>query len=162
MKEFCEKTNHSRDIFLILFFCPCALRLRTNSYFSVTDMITNVHRISVMTFNMWQVIDSPANWPQRRLPIHECLTTFTPDILCVQEHHPLFHEVIVEALPNHHTIQDDFVGWQHEGNIYWNSTLFDKLDYGSIDIGINDPWRRLFWVLLKIRAAGDADRKSVV
>ncbi len=111
----------------------------------------NVHRISVMTFNMWKVINYPGNWPQRRQPMLECLTTFTPDILCVQELHPLFHDIIVEAMPSHAYVKDDFAGWQNEGNIYWNSKLFDIVEYGISDIGMMEPLRRLFWVLLRIK-----------
>ncbi|CAF4664832.1 unnamed protein product [Rotaria sp. Silwood2] len=99
---------------------------------------------------MWKVSNYPGNWPHRRLPLLECLTTFTPDILCVQELHPLFHDLIGEALPFHAYIKDDFAGWQNESNIYWNSNLFDMVEYGIVDIGMKEPLRRLFWVLLKI------------
>lgn len=114
-------------------------------------MAMNVHRISVMTFNMWKYMNYPANWPQRRLPMLELLTTYTPDILCVQELHPLLHEVIIEGLPSHAYIKDDFAGWQNESNIYWNSNLFNMMEYGCNDIGMQEPLRRLFWVLLKIK-----------
>jgi endonuclease/exonuclease/phosphatase family metal-dependent hydrolase len=120
-------------------------------HFSTVDITMKVHRLSVMTFNMWQVGDYPGNWPQRRLPILECLTTFTPDILCVQELHSLFHEVIVDALSTHAYVQDDFPGWRYESNIYWNSNVFDMVEYGIVDIGMIEPLRRLFWVLLKIK-----------
>jgi endonuclease/exonuclease/phosphatase family metal-dependent hydrolase len=100
---------------------------------------------------MWKVTNHPGNWPQRHLPILECLTTFTPDILCVQELHPLFHDIIIEAMPSHTYVKDDFAGWQNEGNIYWNSNLFDMVEYGISDIGMMEPLRRLFWVLLKIK-----------
>ncbi|CAF3679151.1 unnamed protein product [Rotaria sp. Silwood1] len=100
---------------------------------------------------MWRVSNYPGNWPHRRLPLLECLTTFTPDILCVQELHPLFHDLIVEALPSHAYIKDDFAGWQNESNIYWNGNLFDIVEYGIVDIGMKEPLRRLFWVLLKVK-----------
>jgi hypothetical protein len=80
-------------------------------------MATNAHRISVMTFNMWKVSSYLGNRPQRRLPILECLTTFTPDILCAQELHPLFHDIIVEVMPSHACVKDDFADWHNEGNI---------------------------------------------
>jgi endonuclease/exonuclease/phosphatase family metal-dependent hydrolase len=78
----------------------------------------NASRVSVMTFNMCKTDGYLINWPQRRLPIIECMTAFTPDILCIQELHPLLHDTIVEALPNHAFVKDDFPGWQSEGNIY--------------------------------------------
>ncbi|CAF4384107.1 unnamed protein product [Rotaria sp. Silwood2] len=111
----------------------------------------NVSRISVMTFNMCKTDGYPINWPQRRLPIIECLTTYTPDILCVQELHPLLHDAIVESLPSHVFVQDDFPGWQSEGNIYWNSNMFKMMEYGMVDIGIMEPLRRLFWVRLAVK-----------
>jgi mRNA deadenylase 3'-5' endonuclease subunit Ccr4 len=102
---------------------------------------------------MWKVSNYPGNWPHRRLPILECLTTFSPDILCVQELHPLFHDVIAEVLSSHAYVKDDFAGWQNEGNIYWNSNLFNMIEYGMVDIGMMEPLRRLFWVLLKIKTS---------
>jgi endonuclease/exonuclease/phosphatase family metal-dependent hydrolase len=123
-------------------------------------MTMNVHRISMMTFNMWKVTNYPGNWPQRRLPLLECLSTFTPDILCVQELHPLFHDVIVEAMPSHVYVKDEFAGWQNEGNIYWNSDLFDMIEYGACDIGMKEPLRRLFWVLLKIKTSDQTMEKQ--
>jgi endonuclease/exonuclease/phosphatase family metal-dependent hydrolase len=115
-----------------------------------------VQRISIMTFNLWQTLNSPANWPQRRQPMIECLKTFTPDVLCVQELHPLFDQVIREALPTHSSVRDDFMGWTHEGNIYWNANLFESIDYGTVDIGMKEPLRRLFWVLLKVKSSEQA------
>ncbi|CAF3561938.1 unnamed protein product [Rotaria sp. Silwood1] len=114
-------------------------------------MAMNTNRISVMTFNMWKINNYPANWPHRRPAMLECLTTFTPDILCVQELHPLFHDVIIESLPSHAYVKDNFAGWQNESNIYWNSNLFNMMEYGYHDIGMMEPLRRLFWVLLKIK-----------
>ena len=111
----------------------------------------NVSRISVMTFNMCKTDGYPINWPKRRLPIIECMKAFTPDILSVQELHPLLHDTLIEALPSYVFVQDDFPGWQSEGNIYWNSTMFDMLEYGMVDIGMMEPLRRLFWVRLTIR-----------
>ena len=35
-----------------------------------------------------------------------------------------------------------------EGNIFWNTELFDLLEYGAQDIGILEEARRLFWVRL--------------
>lgn len=122
----------------------------------------NVQRISVMTFNMWKVANYPGNWPQRRLPLVECLTTFTPDILCVQELHPLFHDVIVEAMPSHAYVKDEFTGWQNEGNIYWNSNLFDMVEYGVSDVGMMEPLRRLFWVLLRTKSSKDIPNQQIL
>ena len=112
---------------------------------------------------MWQNNDYPGNWPQRRLPILECLTTFTPDILCVQELHPLFHDLILEALPSHAYVKDDFAGWKYESNIYWNSKVFSMIEYGISDIGMMESLQRLFWVLLQIKTPkqiGEGENQS--
>ncbi|CAF1506313.1 unnamed protein product, partial [Rotaria sordida] len=102
----------------------------------------------------------PINWPQRRLPIIECMTAFTPDILCIQELHPLLHDTLIEALSTHAFIQDDFPGWQYEGNIYWNSNMFNMLEYGMVDIGIMEPLRRLFWVRLTIKISTNENEQQ--
>jgi endonuclease/exonuclease/phosphatase family metal-dependent hydrolase len=117
-------------------------------------------RISVMTFNMWKIDGHPAKWPHRRMSILECLKILKPDILCIQELHPLLHDTIVEALPTHAFVKDDFEGWQSEGNIYWNSAIFNMLQYGNIDIGIVEPLRRLFWVLLTLNKSDEERKKS--
>jgi exonuclease III len=113
-----------------------------------------------MTFNMCKTEGYPINWPQRRLPIIECFTAFTPDILCIQELHPLLHDTIVEALPTHTFIQDEFPGWQNEGNIYWNRDMFNMLEYGMVDIGIMEPLRRLFWARLAIKVATNENKEQ--
>ncbi|CAF1110182.1 unnamed protein product [Adineta steineri] len=120
----------------------------------------NISRVSIMTFNMCKTEGFPINWPQRRLPIIECMTAFTPDILCIQELHPLLHDALVEALPKHIFVQDDFEGWQQEGNIYWNSDMFNMLEYGIVDIGIMEPLRRLFWVRLAIKSSSDETKEQ--
>ncbi|CAF1189995.1 unnamed protein product [Rotaria sordida] len=100
-----------------------------------------------MTFNMCKTDGYPINWPQRRLQIIECMTAFTPDIRCIQELHPLLHDTLIEALPTHAFIQDDFSGWQYEGNIYWNSNTFNMLEYGMVDMvstNQNEQQRQLF------------------
>jgi hypothetical protein len=113
-----------------------------------------------MTFNLWLSPTYPGNWPNRRTPMIECLKTFSPDILCVQELHPIFHEMILEALPKHDFVRDEFIGWNHESNIYWDSNLFEKIDHGSIDIGLIETSQRLFWVLLKLKQSDHSVVKS--
>ena len=148
-------------LFLIsLFRTDLAQRIQNSAFLSTAMM--NISRISVMTFNMCKTDSYPINWPQRRLPIIECMTAFTPDILCVQELHPLMHDTLVEALSNHHFVKDEFAGWQYEGNIYWNSTIFNMLEYGMVDIGIVEPLRRLFWVRLTIKTPDNETKELLV
>ncbi|CAF3899207.1 unnamed protein product [Rotaria magnacalcarata] len=84
---------------------------------------------------MWKLGNYPANWPQRQQHILECLTTFIPDILCVQELHSLFHDVIIKVLPSHEYVKDHFG------------------EFGFSDIGMMESLRRLFWILLKIKTS---------
>ena len=118
-------------------------------------------RVSVMTFNMWRIDGYPAKWPHRRLSILECLKIFAPDVLCVQELHPLLHDTVVEALPKHKFVQDDFESWQFMENIYWNSNVLEMLEYGIVDIGMVHAPKRLFWVLLKFTSC-DRQTKLLV
>lgn len=104
-----------------------------------------------MTLNLWRKHGLPANWPQRRQSISECLLTYTPDIFCVQELHYLTHELIQKCLPNHRFVDDEHLSWHCEGNIYWHSDLFNLIEYGKIDIGMVEEWRRLFWVHLRVK-----------
>lgn len=48
-------------------------------------------------------------------------------------------------------------GGQHlqEGNIYWNTDMFELLTYGAEPIEIIEEYRRLFWVRLRFRQASD-------
>ena len=69
--------------------------------------------------------------------------------------HPLLHDTVLEALSTHAFVQDDFEGWQSEGNIYWDSNKFNLMQYGMIDIGIVQPLRRLWWALLRYNNTSD-------
>jgi endonuclease/exonuclease/phosphatase family metal-dependent hydrolase len=103
---------------------------------------------TVCTYNLWATY----RWPDRKVALQKFAEYHSPDILCVQEARPENLAVLDEALrATHRRIDDPFEGWTHEGNIYWNTTLFDLVNYGAEQIGILEEHRRLFWARLRIK-----------
>ena len=101
-------------------------------------------RLSLATYNLWKNV----HWLRRERAVERFLQVYSPDILCLQE---LCQESVAfldVAMPHHSRVRDDFVGWTDEGNIYWKDTLFEKLEHGALDVGLQTH-RRLFWVRLK-------------
>lgn len=115
-------------------------------------------RISMMTFNMWKGEDKePAMWPGRKHVIVQMLRHFRPDVLCVQEGHPILQATVLEALPEHHYITPDIDGhpsWAGESNIFWHAGLFHRADSGAVDAEISET-RRVHWVKLRLNSAAD-------
>ena len=106
------------------------------------------------TYNLWATYD----WPQRRRPLQRFLELQRPDVLCAQELSSETSEVICNTLPHLRRVDDSFPGWVEEGNVFWNSDLFELVEYGAEDIGILEDLRRLFWV----RLARESDETLVV
>lgn len=77
------------------------------------------------------------------------LEVLNPDVLLVQELHPLIMQCILKALPEHACVQDDFLGWTQEGNIFFRKSMFTEVSHGCMDIGQCEPNRRLFWARLE-------------
>lgn len=107
-------------------------------------------RFVAMTYNLW----ATQKWPEREPALRKLLRTFQPDILCVQELRPETRACLDEELPEHGRVDDVFEGWIRQGNIYWSNALFDLVTYGAEDVGILESFRRLFWVRLKFKGAG--------
>ena len=102
----------------------------------------------VCSYNIW----TTTRWPERRPALQSFVKHHLPDILCLQELQADSRQALDEVLlPTHQRVDDTFEGWTREGNIYWNTQLFDLVEYGAADIGILEKFRRLFWVRLKIR-----------
>jgi len=82
------------------------------------------------------------------------LRSHSPDILCCQEFHPDPRELIDQVLVNHERVENSFPGWAVGNNIYWNTTLFEKSEYGAEDIEVLEihKHRHLAWVRLTFRA----------
>jgi endonuclease/exonuclease/phosphatase family metal-dependent hydrolase len=74
-----------------------------------------------------------------------------PDILCLQELCSQSRDLLDQVLENHQRVDDPFEGWIREGNIYWNRSLFELVEYGAEEVGILEQWRRLFWARLRPR-----------
>lgn len=106
---------------------------------------------SVATYNVY----GDYEWPDRAEALHAVVQLIQPDILGVQELKPGNGSVIADALPNHRRVDDRFIGWLNEGNIFWSTKTFDLVEYGAEDIGICEPWRRLFWVRLQPKQADE-------
>ncbi len=104
-------------------------------------------RFGVCTYNIW----STTRWPERRDALSSFARVVCPDVLCLQEVQPESLATLDESLPNHVRVHDEFGGWSNEGNIYWRNDLFECVGYGVADIGMMEPLRRLFWVLLRLR-----------
>eukprot|EP00392_Amoebophrya_sp_AT5.2_P005094 g5103.t1 len=49
-------------------------------------------------------------------------------------------------------LEDESIpGLRSEGNIFWRRDKFEQVAYSAVDVGIAEPERRLFWVLLRER-----------
>ena len=73
-----------------------------------------------------------------------------PDLLGTQETRAWSRDVLDAAMPGHDRVHDDFLGWERQSNLWWNRDLFSEVDHGAEDVGIHDPYARLFWVRLRI------------
>lgn len=106
-------------------------------------------RISIVTYNIW----SDFRWAFREKTLLRFLEVFDPDVLCLQELHPLSRAAIDATLTGHRRVEDDFPGWIEQSNIYWRDTLFSEIEHGAEDVGIRYQGnRRLFWVRLQVKA----------
>jgi endonuclease/exonuclease/phosphatase family metal-dependent hydrolase len=108
-------------------------------------------RISMVSYNLWNV----ERWPEREPALRHFLTTFQPDILCLQELRKETIECINETLVTHDHVNDVLPGWSCESNIYWNKHYFSEVTHGQEKLDMSDQHRGLFWVRLKLK---DSDK----
>lgn len=131
-----------------------AARATRGAHASATRRAVDDWSIHVGTWNTWKSNGYPALWPQRRPSLVNTLTALSPapDVLLIQENHPLILDAIFEALP-HHTAtgmgSDDHQGWTQEGGILYDTRVFTLASYGEEDIAQQEPLRRLFWARLR-------------
>ncbi len=105
-------------------------------------------RFVVCSYNIW----TTTRWPERKAALQSFVRYHMPDILCLQELQADSKKALDEVLlPTHQRVEDAFEGWTREGNIYWNTTFFELVEYGAQPIGILEEFRRLFWVRLKVK-----------
>ena len=96
------------------------------------------------TYNLWGTY----LWDERRPSLEQFFSVNQPDVLCIQELTSDAGDLIRSTLPVIRCVDDPFPGWTTEGNIFWNSDLFELEEYGAEDIGMPEERRRLFWVRL--------------
>lgn len=110
--------------------------------------MTPPFRFSVCTYNVW----GRTRWPERRAALEHAVRMLRPDVICTQEVQPEIIESLDAAMgESHDRIHDQFEGWLDESMIWWNRDLFEAIGHGTEDVGILEPLRRLFWVLLRLR-----------
>ena len=110
-------------------------------------MIPN--RISMVTYNLWNTI----KWPEREPALSKFLSTFNPDILCLQELRSETMQCICDNLKTHQHVEDALPGWSCESNIFWNKSFFTELDHGLEKLDMLGQQRGLFWVRLKLNGS---------
>jgi endonuclease/exonuclease/phosphatase family metal-dependent hydrolase len=101
----------------------------------------------MVSYNLWNV----ERWPDREPALKKFLTTFRPDILCLQEIRNETIQCIGESLETHEHINDEFPGWTCESNIFWNKDYFTELDHGLEGLEMPEQDRGFFWVRLKLK-----------
>jgi endonuclease/exonuclease/phosphatase family metal-dependent hydrolase len=104
-------------------------------------------RINVISYNIWNT----ERWAQRERALREFMRLFDPDLLCVQELRRKSRRFLDEVLSEHERVNDRFVGWAQESNIYWRASMFEEIEHGAEDVRIREPGhRRLFWARLRM------------
>ena len=105
-------------------------------------------RINLITYNIWNT----ERWALRAPALQKFLELFDPDILCLQELRRESRDLIDTVLANHSRVDDPFVGWMAESNIYWRAAMFSELEHGAEDVAIREAGhRRLFWARLEVK-----------
>ena len=104
----------------------------------------------MVTYNLWNV----QRWPEREPALREFLTTFNPDILCVQELRKEILQCISESLGSHGCVVDKLPGWTCQSNIFWNKQYFEEITHGLEDLEMPEPHKGLFWVRLRLKGDG--------
>ena len=106
-------------------------------------------RVTVTTFNVW----GEKFWPERAGPLADTLLTLRSDVYLFQEVTPAIIKCLDETLGGYQRVKaESREGWLKESNIYWNSNIFDLIDFGFGDLGMEDyPLRGLFWVRLALK-----------
>ena len=106
-------------------------------------------RLNVVTYNIWNT----ERWAQRERSLRKFMRLFDPDLLCLQELRRKSRRFLDEVLSGHERVDDRFVGWALESNIYWRASMFSEIEHGAEDVRIlEEGHRRLFWVRLQMKA----------
>ncbi|MCY1153354.1 MAG: endonuclease [Sphaerochaetaceae bacterium] len=104
-------------------------------------------RFSIMTLNLWNTekldlrIDS----------IKEFFSIYKPDFLCIQELRKVTKNLLDNELIGYKRVDDPFVGWSDESNIYYNTELFSEVEHGRVDLNMPEENRGLFYLRAKVK-----------
>ncbi|MAG13250.1 MAG: endonuclease [Spirochaetales bacterium] len=101
-------------------------------------------RFVVCSLNLW----NNRHWDKRQQALRKFLHGSMPDVLALQELRPTTRAAIDHMLVEYQRVDDDFPGWSHEGNIFWNQEIFSLKEYGAEDFGAVEKYSRLYWVKL--------------
>lgn len=104
-------------------------------------------RFSIMTLNLWNT----EKLEQRSDSIKEFFSIYKPDFLCIQELRGPTQKLLDDVLIGYNRIEDSFVGWKNESNIYYNSELISELEHGRIDLNMPEENRGLFYLRVKVK-----------
>lgn len=108
-------------------------------------------RLNIITCNTWNT----ERWSARSGTLGKFLELFRPDVLCIQELRQTSRIFLDKILSGHSRVEDSFVGWTSESNIYWRDAMFSEIEHGAEDVRIKEKGhRRLFWVRLQVKALG--------
>src|SRR5262245_40449157 len=105
-------------------------------------------RLSIISYNIWLT----ERWPARAPALERFLRLFSPDVFCVQELQRPTQEFLDRLLSGYSRVHDPFPGWTNEGNVYWNETVFEKIEHGAEEVGHLEPERRMFWARLQVKS----------
>jgi endonuclease/exonuclease/phosphatase (EEP) superfamily protein YafD len=105
-------------------------------------------RINVMTLNAW----GTHRWPERKESLQEMIQVTRPDLLLIQENSSEIMDAVTEALPYFQRISGLETGWTCEGNIMFDSRMFEIQNSGFADLSMVDcPHRGLFHARFTVR-----------
>lgn len=107
-------------------------------------------RITVTTYNLW----GEKFWPERADNLTQTLSAIRSDVYLFQEVTKDIIQCLDENLVNYDRVKSETrEGWWKESNIYWNNSIFNLVDFGFGDLGMEDyPLRGLFWVRLSLKS----------
>lgn len=104
-------------------------------------------RFSIMTLNLWNT-----EYLEKRVDsIKKFFKIYKPDILCIQEIREETLSLLKEQLDGYKYVNDSFIGWNEESNIFYNSNLFSEIEHGRIDLNMPEINRGLFYLRLAVK-----------
>ena len=105
------------------------------------------YKFSIMTLNLWNT----EKLDQRVDSIKRLFSIYKPDFICIQEIRKETQSLLDQILFNYSRVNDDFIGWSEESNIYYKKELFSEVEHGRIDLNMPEINRGLFYLRVKIK-----------